>query len=229
MIVSAIIPAAGRGLRMKSEESKPFLTLCGRPILAWTLDIFERCQAVDDIVLVVSEEMLGPCRRKILEPSGYTKVRRVVAGGNHRQDSVYQGLMAVPDMCDIVVVHDGARPLVHDDTIRSSIRLCLEHQAVITATPPKETIKQGEHGFAAITLDRSKLWSVQTPQTFSFGLLRKAHESARQDGFVGTDDASLVERLGEKVKILEGSYDNIKITTVEDVYVAEKILEQRRR
>jgi len=137
--------------------------------------------------------------------------------------------MAVPDMCDIVVVHDGARPLVHDDTIRSSIRLCLEHQAVITATPPKETIKQGEHGFAAITLDRSKLWSVQTPQTFSFGLLRKAHESARQDGFVGTDDASLVERLGEKVKILEGSYDNIKITTVEDVYVAEKILEQRRR
>ena len=140
---------------------------------------------------------------------------------------MHNGLQAVESGCDIVVIHDGVRPFVTAELIEKSVELCQNHQAVITAVPPKDTIKKGERGFVFSTLDRSKLWIVQTPQTFSYNLIVTAYEKAIQDQFLGTDDASLVERLGVKVKILEGSYDNIKITTVEDVYLAEKLLKQR--
>ena len=228
MNVTAIIPAAGSGTRLKSKVHKPFYPLCGRSLLAHTLDVFEACLAVDQIVLVVSDGMVERCSNEIIDAYGYKKVKEVIQGGEKRQDSVYNGLQAVENDCDIVVVHDGARPFVTTELIAKSVELCQENRAVITAVPPKDTIKRGEGGFVFSTLDRSKLWIVQTPQTFSYDLIIKAYEKAEQDRFYGTDDASLVERLGVKVKILEGSYDNIKITTQEDVYLAEKFLEKRK-
>lgn len=228
MSVVAIIPAAGKGTRLKSEIHKPFYPLRGRPILSHTLDVFENCGSVDHIIVVISEDKVSWCSSEIVDAFGYKKVKKVVGGGEQRQDSVYNGLRAVSDGCDIVVIHDGVRPFVRVELIARSIELCQEHQAVIAAIPPKDTIKRGEAGFIIATLDRSKLWMVQTPQTFSYDLIMKAYEKAYGDQFWGTDDASLVERLGGKVKILEGSYDNIKITTQEDLYLAEKILVQRR-
>jgi 2-C-methyl-D-erythritol 4-phosphate cytidylyltransferase len=228
MNVTAIIPAAGKGVRMGGAVQKPFYPLKGRPLLAYTLDVFEACHTVDHIVLVVSEEMVNRCASEIVDAFGYKKVYKVVRGGEHRQDSVHNGLRAAGNGCDIVVIHDGARPFVSAEVIAHSIELCQEHQAVIAAIAPKNTIKRGEDGFIIATLDRSKLWTAQTPQTFSYDLIVRAYEKAYEDQFWGTDDASLVERLGRKVRILEGSYDNIKITTQEDLYLAEKLLEQRR-
>lgn len=229
MDVTAIIPAAGQGTRLKGEVEKPFLLLSGRPILAHTLDVFERCDAIDQVILVVSTDTADRCLAEIVDAFGYTKVRRIVPGGKKRQDSVYNGLKAIRDRCTIVVIHDGVRPLVTLEMIERSIELCREHQAVITAVRPKETIKRGEEGFVYSTLDREKLWTVQTPQTFAYDIILKAYQKASEDHFLGTDDAALVERLGLRVKILEGSYDNIKITTPEDLYLAENLLEQKPR
>lgn len=228
MKITAIIPAAGRGERLGSKVHKPFLSLMNRPILAHSLDVFETCTIIDDIILVISDELIDRCATEIVQTFKYTKINKIVAGGEKRQDSVYNGLMAIDDQCDIVVIHDGARPLVTGAMIEQSVELCKEHKAVIAAVPPKETIKRGEEGFVVSTLDRSRLWSVQTPQTFDYNTIVKAHEKAREDQFLGTDDASLVERIGEPVYILEGSYDNIKITTQEDLYIAERLLELRR-
>ena len=227
MNVTAIIPAAGKGLRLKNEVQKPFLSLSGRPIIAHTLDVFEACNVIDRIIVVFSEEMVGRCSTDIIDAFGYTKVKKVAKGGVKRQDSVYNGLRAIEDGCDIIVIHDGVRPFVTTELIEHSIELCQECQAVITAVPPKDTIKRGEEGFVVSTLDRTKLWAAQTPQAFAYDLISRAYERAYTDHFYGTDDASLVERLGVRVKILTGSYDNIKITTQEDLYLAENILKQR--
>ena len=229
MKVTAIVPAAGRGERMGSEVLKPFLTLLDRPVLAHTLDILEGCKVIDDIILVTSDDLIDRCSTEIVEAFDYTKVVKIVPGGEKRQDSVFNGLRAIENECDFVVIHDGARPLVTTELIERSVELCKEHKAIIVAVPPKETIKRGEEGFVLSTLDRSRLWSVQTPQTFKYDVIIKAHERARVDQFLGTDDASLVERIGEPVHILEGAYDNIKITTQEDLYIAERLLELRRR
>lgn len=226
MNVTAIIPAAGKGIRMREGDQKPFLLLHGRPILAHTLGVFEACDAIDQVILVVSEEMVTRCADEIINTFGFNKVKETVSGGQRRQDSVHNGLTAIRDRCDVVVIHDGVRPLVRKETILRSIELCQEHQAVITAVPPKDTIKRGDDGYIVTTLDRAKLWSVQTPQSFSYNVIVQAYEQAREDQFWGTDDASLVERLGVKIKILEGAYDNIKITTREDLYLAEKLLER---
>ena len=227
MNVTALIPAAGRGTRMKDTVGKPFLPLRGRPILAHTLDSFEKCSAVDGIILVVAPEMVDRCSAEITSAFGYTKVKRIVPGGERRQDSVHNGLLAIRDRCDIVLIHDGVRPLVTVETIERSIVLCQQYGAVITAVPPKETIKRGEGGFVFSTLDRTKLWTVQTPQTFTYDLILKAYTRAYEDRFWGTDDASLVERLGASIKILEGSYDNIKITTQDDLCAAESLFQRR--
>jgi len=224
MKVTAIIPAAGRGERMNSDVHKPLLTLVDRPVLAHTLDVFEACDRIDDIIVVVSVDMIGTCRTDVVDAYGYEKVTALLPGGESRQESVYNGLLASDEECDIVVIHDGARPLVTPEVIEQSIELCVDSNAVIAAVPPKETIKRGEDGFVVSTLDRSKLWSVQTPQTFRRDLIMKAYEQARETNFIGTDDASLVERLGEPIQILMGSYDNIKITTPEDLLFAERLL-----
>jgi 2-C-methyl-D-erythritol 4-phosphate cytidylyltransferase len=225
MKIIAIIAAGGQGKRVKGELPKQFLMLKDKPILAHTVDKFERCELVDEIILVVPEGYLEYCSQAIVDKYGFNKVRKVICGGNERQDSVYLGLKACPNDASIVVIHDGVRPLISSEKISESIRICEKKRAVVLAVPVKDTVKRVEQNHIVITLDRSKLWLTQTPQTFEYKLILDAYKKAEEDNFVGTDDSALVERLGCGVTILEGDYKNIKITTAEDLMIAEKLLE----
>ena len=227
MNATAIIPAAGAGVRMGGEIPKQFLNLDGRPILAHTLDAFERCAAVGCVILVAAPEWVEFCSEKIVHQYDLTKVEELVPGGAERQDSVYAGLQVVGQDCEIVVIHDAARPFVTSSKVAQSIERCGEKGAVIVAVPMKDTVKVGEGGVVRETLDRRLLWSVQTPQTFSRELIVEAYDRAFQEDFYGTDDASLVERMGHPVHILRGSYENIKITTSEDLEIAETLLRRK--
>jgi 2-C-methyl-D-erythritol 4-phosphate cytidylyltransferase len=231
----AIIAAGGRGKRIEgvhpegihSEGKLPkqFLTLKHKPILAHTVDKFERCELIDEIILVVPEDYLAYCSQAIVDKHSFKKVRKVISGGEKRQDSVYSGLKACPNNTSIVMIHDGVRPLISPDKISESIKICQKKHAVVLAVPIKETVKRVERGSIITTLDRDKIWLIQTPQTFEYKLILDAYQKAEKDNFVGTDDSALVERLGHEVAVLEGDYKNIKITTSEDLIIAEKILE----
>ena len=226
----AIIAAGGKGKRIEGVHRegkipKQFLTLKDKPILAHTIDKFERCELIDEIILVVPEDYLEYCSQKVVDKHGFKKVRKVICGGKERQDSVYSGLKACPNNTSIVVIHDGVRPLISPDKISELIKICREKKAVVLAVPVKETVKRVEHDNIITTLDRNKLWLTQTPQTFEYKLILDAYEKAKKNNFTGTDDSALVERLGYEVTILEGDYKNIKITTAEDLQVAEKLLE----
>jgi 2-C-methyl-D-erythritol 4-phosphate cytidylyltransferase len=225
-----IIAAGGLGKRIIATDSesklpKQFVMLKDKPILAHTVDKFEQCEFVDEVILAVPEDYLGYCSQAIVDKYGFKKVRKVVCGGRERQESVYSGLKACPNNTSIVVIHDGVRPLIPVDKISESIKRCREKRAVVLAVPVKETVKRVEQGSIMTTLDRRKLWLTQTPQTFEYKLIIDAYEKARESNFVGTDDSVLVERLGYEVTILEGDYRNIKITTAEDFAIAEKLLE----
>ena len=232
----AIIAAGGQGKRIEGVHAagklpKQFLMLKDKPLLAHTVDKFERCELIDEIILVVPEDYLNYCSQSIVDKYGFNKVRKVIPGGKERQDSVHSGLKACPNNTSIVVIHDGVRPLISPDKISESIKMCREKKsagsigAVVLAVPVKETVKRVEQGNIITTLDREKLWLTQTPQTFEYKLILDAYEKAEEDNFTGTDDSALVERLGHEVTILEGDYRNIKITTREDLQVAEKLLE----
>ena len=228
--VMAIIPAAGHGLRMRSETDKPYITIGGRTILAHTLAVFEACKAVDGYVLVVESDRVHSCREQLSKKSSeYRLLADVVAGGSTRQESVYRGLMALDDDTEVVLIHDAARPCVEKEALEASVRGCVLHGAVISATPATDTMKIIRDGLVVGTLDRSTLWRAQTPQTFRYRVLRAAHERAREEGYDGTDDAELVERAGYVVRVLEGTPDNIKITTAEDLEIAERILRRQGR
>jgi len=226
----AIIAAGGQGKRIIAADSerklpKQFLMLKDKPVLAHTVEKFERCELVDEIVVAVPEDYLGYCSQAIVDKYGFRKVRKVICGGEERQDSVYLGLKACPNNTSIVVIHDGVRPLISVDRISESIKICQEKKAVVVAVPVKETVKRVEQGNIVTTLERSRLWFTQTPQTFEYKLILDAYGRAEEDNSVGTDDSVLVERLGHEVTILEGDYRNIKITTMEDLHAAEKLLE----
>jgi 2-C-methyl-D-erythritol 4-phosphate cytidylyltransferase len=225
--VMAIIPSAGRGLRMGLAVEKPYILIGDRPLLAHTLDAFERCPEVDGYVLVVEPERLDACRRQVVEAFGYTRVCGIVPGGETRQASVYRGLLALGPDVDLVVVHDAARPCVSPEIIRSSVRQGRRYGAAVVAVPVKDTVKVVRDGMVQATPDRSTLWLAQTPQTFTCLLLKAAHERALQEGHTGTDDAALVERLGHPVAVVPGDYENLKITTPEDLEAAERILRRR--
>lgn len=228
--VTAIIVAAGQGTRMKAGINKQYLHLQGKPILAYTLEVFEKCSEIDEILVVVGENEREKCFQEVIKPYGYKKIKKMVLGGATRQESVYNGLKAITTNTDIVITHDGARPLVHKQTLRNSIQETLIHKGIIVGVPAKDTIKMiNVKGFVDSTPKRDLLWSVQTPQGFSYELLMDAHEKALKDGFVGTDDAMLVERIGYPIKMIKGTYDNIKITTPEDLIIAEAILNIRGR
>ena len=228
MKVTAVIVSAGKGHRFMSGKKKQFLPLAGKPVLAHTLDAFERCPLVNNIVLVVGQDDLGFCLKEIVEKYGYRKVSRVVPGGEKRQDSVKHGMDAVPEDVEIVVIHDGVRPFVTQEMIEGSIRSAMRFKAVVLGTPVKDTIKTvNPEGKILKTLDRSSLWQIQTPQAFHAGLLRDALTKATEDGFTGTDDASLVERLGVEVHVLPGDSTNIKITTPEDLLLATLLLQAK--
>lgn len=227
--VSAIIPAAGRGERMKREKvGKQYLPLGGNPILVHTLLAFEECPSIKEIILAVKEEELDYCQLAIVKKFGLRKVKEIVAGGERRQDSVHNALRKVGEDCHIVLVHDSVRPFVSREIIRRSIEETRVHKAVATAIPVTDTIKEGNgRGFVEKTLDRDCLWSIQTPQGFETGLIKEAYSRAYEENFYGTDDASLVEKMGHPVKVIEGSHENIKITTPEDLIIAEAILRER--
>lgn len=224
MQISAIIAAGGRGKRMNSALSKQFLCIKGHPILSYTLNIFEAVDEIKEIVLVVGPADIDYTREHIIKKYRYKKVR-MVEGGQERQDSVYNGLKGLSPQTDIVVIHDAVRPFVKRDMIFKSIEMAKTYKAVGVAVPVKDTIKVvGEDGFVKSTPERKNLWAIQTPQTFDYDLIVYAHEKARRDGFYGTDDTVLVERLGHNVKIIEGAYENLKITTPEDIIIAENFV-----
>lgn len=223
--VAALIAAAGSSSRMEGRN-KLWLLLAGRIVLARTVDVFESSPLIDTIVLVVNPERVEDAAALSRE-EGWRKIAAVVAGGARRQDSVRNGLAALANLApetQWVMIHDGARPLVTATLLEAGLRAAQEHQAAIAAVPVKDTIKRIERGLVHSTIERSTLQVVQTPQVFSFSLIYAAHASSEAQEEDVTDDAALLERLGHPVVVFPGSYANIKITTREDVLVAEALL-----
>jgi len=227
--VIAIIPAAGIGARMRSDQAKQFIDLCGKPILAVTLNHFQKCSLVDKIVVVVSEDDVDYCNREIVDRYQQSKVCMVVAGGKRRQDSVRKGLESVGDLCKWVLIHDGVRPLVTTGLIEKVIKAAKKFRAVITGLPVKETVKElDDQGMVSQSVHRSHLWLIQTPQIFQFEDINLAHQKAIQDGWEeATDDAFLIEKMGIPVKIIKGDESNIKITTPQDLDIARFLMSKR--
>jgi 2-C-methyl-D-erythritol 4-phosphate cytidylyltransferase len=224
---AAIIAAAGRGTRMAATVPKIMVQVGQRPILAHTLRAFEVAHRVDEVILVVAESMVGFAAQEVVDAYGFQKVARIIPGGASRQESVYAGLGALDKSYHLVAIHDGARPLITPQLIDSTVELAAKHHAVVVAVRPKDTIKRGEGDLIQATLDRKKLWQVQTPQVFRRHLILSAYQRALKRGFQGTDDASLVEAMGERVWVIQGRYDNIKITTPEDLIYMEMALRRR--
>lgn len=220
--VLAIIPAAGSGTRMGADRAKQFLDLEGAPLLAVTLNPFQQCGDVDDIILVVPPVDVRFCREEILERFEFTKVKKVVPGGKRRQDSVRLGLEAAEEHYDLVMVHDGVRPLVEEGLIMRLVAAGRRHGAVIAALPAKETVKEvDEMGRVVKTHDRKRMWLVQTPQVFRYQDLLTAHRRGEKEGWEeATDDSLLIERLGIPVRVIQGSEKNIKVTTPQDLEMA---------
>ena len=222
-MVSVIFPAAGQGKRMHAGFNKVFLEIIGESILLRTLRRFSEVPAVQELVVVTGTDEVAAVRRRLSHVPGL-KPLKVVAGGSERQYSVWNGLRQADPQADIVLVHDAARPLVTPKTIEAVIAAAQEHGAAVAAVPAKNTVKIVKDGIVTETPDRSTLWSVQTPQGFHRDILVAANEKAEQEGFLGTDDASLVEHYGMPVHVVMDSYRNIKITTPEDLIIAEAFL-----
>jgi 2-C-methyl-D-erythritol 4-phosphate cytidylyltransferase len=227
MYVTSIVPAAGAGTRFGGAVPKQYLAICGLPILAWTLKALAASGQVDCVILVLPPGQEARCRAEILDPCGLA-VDRLVPGGADRQASVCAGLAAAPVETDVVLVHDGARPLVTPEIVNAAIRVAATEGAAVVAVPVTDTIKVADvDDRVAETPPRGRLWAAQTPQAFRAGWLRAAHARALADGFRGTDDSSLVERMGRPVRLVPGSPENLKITTTADLVRAEQILRAR--
>jgi 2-C-methyl-D-erythritol 4-phosphate cytidylyltransferase len=225
----ALIIAGGKGQRMQSPTAKQFLLLAGMPILARTITVFESCPAIDEIFVIVPQEEMTKVQTEIVERFQFIKVLKVVRGGRSRQQSVWNGLRAIKSDCSWVVVHDGVRPLINPQWIAEGLRQARETGAAIIAVPARDTVKRLTPEGKLQTLPREELWLAQTPQFFEFSLLCQAHQRANQDKITGTDDASLVERLGHEVRLIPGDYGNIKITTPEDLAIAEALISWGRK
>ena len=224
---SVVIVSAGRGSRMKADINKQFLKLQNKEVIVHTIDKFYNNENIGEIIVVVREDEAEFFKINIIEKYGYKNIK-IAFGGSERQDSVYNGLKMVDENCKIVLIHDGARPFVNNETIDSAIESAKENKCVIVGVPVKDTIKViDENNNVCDTPDRSTLWSIQTPQVFDYSLIMKAHEKAREDNYYGTDDSMLMEYFGQKVKVVEGSYNNIKITTPEDLKIGEEILRDK--
>ena len=226
MKVGAIIPAAGRGKRIGASVPKQFLEIQGKPLLHHTLTVFASCKLIDYVVLVMPRADVDEMGEDWLNK--YEIVREVVVGGEQRQDSVYNGFNSLEEGTDIVVVHDGVRPFTTPQMIIATVEAAQQHGAAITAIPVSDTVKQAADGFVKQTVPRDGLWRVQTPQAFQRGLLQQAFKKAKKDSYYGTDEGSLVEYLGERVKIVPGSELNIKITRKEDLVLGESLLSRIR-
>jgi 2-C-methyl-D-erythritol 4-phosphate cytidylyltransferase len=209
---------------MGHPTKKPYLKLLDEPILAHTIRVFDQNSIVDAVIVVVDAADIETCRSTVIAPYRFQKVASLVAGGETRQISVFNGLRMLPTDTEFVIVHDGVRPFVTDETIFKCVEAAEAYGAAVAAVPVKDTIKVADDdGFIADTPDRAKLWAVQTPQVFRKTVLLEAHRSAQQRQISATDDAALVEQLGFKVKLVMGSYANLKITTPEDLVIAEAL------
>ena len=224
--MKSVIPAAGQGKRMNAGKNKLFIELSGIPIIIYTLRVFEEDPKCRGIILSINPQETANFS-ELIDTYGLKKVKKLAPGGAERQQSVFNGLKYVDT--DIVLVHDGARPFIHEELNHQLTEAASLHAGAIVAVPVKDTIKKVQDRSVVETMERSSLWSVQTPQAFRLSILSKAHQKAEDDQFLGTDDASLLERMGQQVVIIEGDYDNIKVTTQEDLYFAEAILQKKAR
>jgi 2-C-methyl-D-erythritol 4-phosphate cytidylyltransferase len=222
--VSAIIVAAGKGTRMNMDMNKQFIPLSGMPIVAHTINVFNNTPLINEIIVVVNIDDIEFVNEEIIRKYGFSKVVNVVCGGVERQSSVYNGILQVSTKSSVIAIHDGARPFVTPEIIRNTVEAAIENSSSVCAVKVKDTIKTAStDGFIDQTLSRETLWSIQTPQAFKTNIIIDAHKRAICDNYIGTDDAVLVERLGIKTKIVTGSYNNIKITTSEDLIFAQAI------
>lgn len=227
MAYQVIIPAAGKGRRMGAGKNKVLLELQSLPVFIHTLLVFqmdEKCEGIFVAIHPQDEEEI----KAIIEENEITKVIALVPGGKERQDSIYSALKCVKQN-GIILVHDAARPFIEKKYIHSLLEAAETSGAAILAVPVKDTVKKATGQIVTETVERTSLWAVQTPQAFRFSILLAAYQKAVDDDFIGTDDASLVERLGYDVLIVEGDYDNIKLTTPEDLYFAEAIMRKRKQ
>ena len=228
---TAIVLAAGQGKRMHSKVQKQFLEIQGYPVLYYSLRCFQESPLIQDIILVTGEESISYCKEEIVQKYGFTKVSAVIPGGKERYDSVYAGLCECRD-CEYVLIHDGARPFVTEEILKRGLQKVKETGACVIGMPSKDTVKlSDEEGYVKETPNRKCVWTIQTPQIFSYSLIREAHDSIRQkDMSKITDDAMVVETFtNQKDYLSEGSYENIKLTTPEDMTAAHGILSARTR
>lgn len=222
----AIVLAAGKGRRMGSDIPKQFLYIHQKPVLAYSLLAFQAHESIDEIVLVVSEDYAEYCQKEIVDKYGIDKVTAMTEGGAERYDSVISGLHACKD-CEYVFIHDGARPCITKEIIDRCLESVKANRACVAGMPSKDTIKiADENGYISVTPPRKNVWNIQTPQVFAYDLICDAYAAASRKGMTGiTDDAMVVEQYGGvKVKLVEGSYENIKVTTPEDIKVLENLL-----
>jgi len=225
-MIYAIIVAAGKGMRMRDAMRKQYLALDGKPILARTLTAFKRCEQIDEIIVALPAEDIEFCRTEIIPAARLGKETRLIVGGARRQDSVYNSLETIETDDGIALIHDGVRPFVQQEHLIACIKGALRHGACILGTPAFDTVKQVNAKNEIVqTRQRDTLWLAQTPQAFQLKLIKQAHRAAKQDGFIGTDDAALVEHMGAVVKIIPGSRSNIKITNQEDLQLARALLQ----
>ncbi len=223
----ALVPAGGSGARMGAEKRKQYLPVQGVPILVRTLRALQEAGAIDEIYLAVPAEDIPPVRNLLTDDYAIAKLSLILEGGAHRQDSVWNGLKAARREHEVVLIHDAVRPFASPDLICRVAEAARAGQAALAAVPVKDTIKAEDGGGALFTLAREGLWIAQTPQAFPWEMIWKGHEQARQKGLHATDDAALVEAMGIPVRIVPGSYDNIKITTPEDILYGEFLLAVR--
>ncbi|MGI6551256.1 MAG: 2-C-methyl-D-erythritol 4-phosphate cytidylyltransferase [Syntrophomonadales bacterium] len=220
-----VLAAAGQGKRMLSQVNKVFLELRGQPVIKYSLDIFEKLSDIREIIIVAHPQEVSRMKHDIVDHFGYQKVKRVVPGGSERQDSVWAGLKALDDSLHLVAVHDGARPLVSSEMALRVIEAARAFDAACPGVPSKDTLKEvGPDGYVQATPDRSRLYQIQTPQVFHASKLKEAYREAFVQGFVGTDDAVIYERFCGPVRVVDGDYRNIKVTTADDMYIAQGLL-----
>ena len=222
-MISAIVLAGGRGKRMNYHKSKQFIEIKGKPVLVYTLEKFIYNKSIDEVILVLPEDEVDYCKKEVLQRYSL-KVDRIVIGGKERQDSVFNALEAM-EKADIVLIHDGARPFINEKIIEEGIKYANIYGAAAPGVTPKDTIKvKNEDNISVDTPDRNMLVAVQTPQCFKYDEIYQCHRKVKEENAIVTDDTSVVERYGHKVYLYEGDYTNIKITTPEDLILAERLI-----
>ena len=222
-MISAIVLAGGRGKRMNYHKSKQFIEIKGKPVLVYTLEKFIYNKSIDEVILVLPEDEVDYCKKEVLQKYSL-KVDRIVIGGKERQDSVFNALEAM-EKANIVLIHDGARPFISEKIIEEGIKYANIYGAAAPGVTPKDTIKiKNEDNISVDTPDRNTLVAVQTPQCFKYDEIYQCHRKIKEENAIVTDDTSVVEKYGHKVYLYEGDYTNIKITTHEDLILAERLI-----